>query len=32
VRLAYSACPGERIDEGIARLAGVLTSHPAAVA
>jgi DNA-binding transcriptional MocR family regulator len=32
VRLAYSACPAERIDEGIARLAGVFTSHPAVVA
>jgi DNA-binding transcriptional MocR family regulator len=32
VRLAYSACPADRIDEGIARLAGVLASHPAAVA
>ncbi len=32
VRLAYSACPADRIDEGIARLAGVLSSQSAAVA
>jgi 2-aminoadipate transaminase len=31
LRLAYSACPADRIDEGIARLAGVFASRPAAV-
>ena len=32
VRLAYSACPADRIDEGIARLAAVLEAEPAPAA